>query len=468
MKSLSVRLKITLWFSAILVIVVLITVAAILTVSGSVMQKTIRDGLIVTVENNIDEVEFFTDINEAENDNDADHYIAYGDGYLEVDDDYLDLVNGVSTALYLDSGAMLYGENPIARYTAEFTFSDSEIRRVSVDGVTYYVYDRGLSQEQLNGLWLRGIVSGQHGTEQLSSIVSISLCLLPLLLIISIAGGYFIADKSLKPIREIDNAASQISRGRDLKKRIELLPGNDELHKLADTFNDMFGRLDEAFESERRFTSDVSHELRTPMAVIMAQCEYALESAKTTGEYEAALLVIKRQGSKMTKMIDDMLRFVRLEQKSENYTKEPIDLSGLLTSICEDMALLREQNIALSFDIEDGIFVSGNRELFSRLITNLIGNAYRYGRENGFIEVKLYSSERKALLSVRDNGIGITEEQLGKIFDRFYRADNARSGNGTGLGLAITREIANFHGGTVKAESKLGEGSIFTFEIDKI
>lgn len=115
MKNLSIRTKISLWFTSVLVVIVALTYIVILSVSGSVIQKTIQDNLINTVSDNVDEVEFFSNIGDTEHDNDADVYIEYSDGYLEVDDDYLDLVNGISTALYVDNGVLLYGENPIAK-----------------------------------------------------------------------------------------------------------------------------------------------------------------------------------------------------------------------------------------------------------------------------------------------------------------------------------------------------------------
>ena len=467
MKNLSIRNKITLWFTTILILTVILTYFVVFYVSGSVMQKTIRDNLTDTIANNEDEVEFFDDIDSVEHDNDADHYIGYNGGYLEIDDDYLDLVNGISTSLYLDDGTLLYGENPIARNTAEYDFIDGQIQKTSVNGVTHYIYDKKLTHDGLDGLWLRGVVSEEQGSAQLSSIVKFSFYVFPLLVALAVFGGYFIAGRALKPIRDIENAAVQIERGQDLKKRIELNPGTDELHRLASAFNEMFERLDESFESERQFTSDVSHELRTPMSVIMAQCEYTLEKSRTQKEYEAALNMILRQGGKMSRLIEDMLCFARIERKSDNFIKERIDFSKLTRSVCEDMALLRERGIILSADIADSVFVTGNQELLSRLMINLIGNAYRYGHENGNIIVTLTDTEGNAVLSVRDDGIGIAPEHKDKIFNRFYQVEASRSGAGAGLGLSMVLEIAHFHGGEINVESEPGKGSVFTLTLKK-
>lgn len=467
MKHLSIRLKITLWFAAILTFMVVLTFAVIFSVGGSVMQKVIQDNLINIIENNVDEVEFFPSMNKVENDNDADHYIEYHGGYLEVDDDYLDLVNGVSTSLYLENGMLIYGHNPIAKDTAGHAFSDGQMQMVPVNGVTYYLYDKMLTQEGLDGLWLRGVVSEEQGTAQLSSIVRLSLYGLPLLLTFAVLGGYLIAGQTLKPIRDIEEAAVHIGRGQDLKKRIELSPGTDELHQLANTFNEMFTRLDASFESERQFTSDVSHELRTPVSVILAQCEYSLEQVRTPKEYEAALQLIQRQSGKMSRLIEDMLHFVRLEQKSDHFHMEELDFSALVSSVCNDMALLKEHGIQLTSEIEERTKVVGSREQLSRLLSNLVSNAYRYGRENGTIRVTLKSEGSNAVLSVSDNGIGIAPEQQEKIFHRFYQVDASRTGTGTGLGLSMVQEIARLHGGAVSVESTLGRGSCFTFKMKK-
>ena len=465
MKNLSIRLKITLWFAVALFVIVAITYVVILTVSNQVIQKTIRDTLLHTVEDNVDEVEFYTDISQVDIANSVDHFIMYNSGYLEVDDDFLDEVNDVYTALYLSDGTLMYGENPLAVALADLEFSDSEIRERTVNGELYYIFDRHLTQKGLEDLWLRGVVSEHQGEVQMHEISTLSLIILPIILIAAVLGGYFIAKRMLMPIKQITNAAENISRGGDLKKRIELDRGKDELHRLADSFNNMIARLDESFEAERQFTSDVSHELRTPMSVIMAQCEYTLDEERTPQEYERALRLIRRQGRKMTKLINDMLDFVRLERRGTNYQIEKLNLSALVNSVCEDMSLIRERGISLEHEVEDEIWVDGNPALLSRLLSNLISNAYRYGKDDGHIKVRLKKSQDEVTLSVSDDGIGISREDKEKIFRRFYQADSSRTGSGTGLGLSMVKEIASFHGGSMSVESEPGKGSEFTFHL---
>ena len=461
MKKLSIRVKITLWFSAVLIVVVALTFFIILSVSNQILQKTIRDNLIQTVENNVDEIEYYTSIDFADMAEDPDFYLRYGDGYIQIDDDFLDKVNQIYTSLYRSDGTLVYGENPVSRETVDLPFTDAQIQEITVDGTLYYVFDRRLEPEGLEDLWLRGIVSETQGAEELSSISRTSLFLLPSLLALAIIGGYLIAGRTLRPMKEIADTASKIRQGDDLKKRIQLSEGSDELHQLAEQFNEMFTRLDESFQTQQQFRSDASHELRTPISVINAQCDLTLETERKSDEYREALQVIRRQGRKMTRLINSMLEFTRLELQPERYAKEDLNLTELVEDICNDLALIREKDITLTCEAEKNIHFSGNRELLTRLLSNLIGNAFRYGTPGGHTTVRLRTDEDGLLLSVQDDGIGISPADLPHIFQRFYQADASRTGEGNGLGLAMVKDIAEFHGGTVYAESEPGRGSLF-------
>lgn len=463
MKNLSIRLKITLWFTIILVFTVFCTYVIVFSVNRQMIQKTVRDELIRTVEDNVDEVEYYKSIGNIAP-HEVDYYMAFRDGYLEIDDDFLGRVNEVYTSLYNENTVLLYGENPISRQTADIEFADSRIQKLTVHSTLYYVYDRELTSQGLEGLWLRGIVSEDQGMAEMSAITRLLLLFLPAYVIVSVIGGYLFAKRILRPIQKISDSARQIGISGDLKKRIEIGEGKDELHQLAGSFNDMFERLEEAFDAERQFTSNVSHELRTPVSVIKAQCEIALEETRSVEEYEQALQTIRRQSRKMSKLINDMLDFSRLERKAESYVCELVDMSELVRSICFDMALIRDKNIILEYETEDDVAIRGNRQLLSRLLVNLISNAYRYGKENGRIFVSLKQEREKVRLTVSDDGIGIAPEEQPKIFRRFYQADNSHTGAGTGLGLSMVHEIVQFHGGTIYVDSEPGKGSRFTVD----
>jgi signal transduction histidine kinase len=466
-KHLSIRWKITLWFSIALIVVVSMTYGIVLAVSEQVIQKTIRDNLIETVEHNYDEIEFYTDIDDVDLKNDVDHFVRYGDGYLEVDDDFLDQVNEVYTALYQEDGTLIYGENPVARDTAERDFQNAVVQKQRINGTLYYIFDRELSDQEIPGLWLRGVVAETQGAAQLQNISKLSLIVLPLVVLLAVVGGFVIASRALRPIRQIEQAANRISHGGDLKQRIDIGKGGDELHRLANRFNEMFERLDASFEAERQFTSDASHELRTPMSVILAQCEYSLEEDCTKEEYREAMRVIHRQSKRMSRLINDMLTFTRLENRANRYPMAMLDFGALVLDTCEDLALIEEHGIKLDCQAQTGVLLCGNRQLLIRMLTNLVSNAYRYGKDHGHIWVSLKEHPDALVLAVRDDGIGILSEDLPQIFRRFYQADSSRSSGGTGLGLSMVQGIVELHGGRISVESVYQKGSTFTVTLPK-
>ena len=467
MKKFSIRWKMVIGFSIAIIFMTVLTMVSELMINEIVIQKGIQDTLIEMVENNIDEVEFYEKENYLEIDDDQDLYIPYHSGYLEIDDDYLEIVNGIYTALYKENGELFYGENPITEATKELSFLVGEIQKVKDGKVTYYVYDQRLEGENLENMWLRGIVSERQGTKQFSFAVKISLILLPTFAMLAVIGTYFLTDYCLQPIKKIQDTVDSIREGEDLTRRIHIGEGNDELYKLANTFDAMFDRIEDVFHSQQKFISDASHELRTPVTVILSQCEYALEEPQTQEEYIEALELIQRQGKKMSVMVNELLTITRLEQNKERYKKEKIDFSSLVRSICQDMALIKDKEISLKSNIEEGIFVDGNEELLIKLLSNLIVNGYRYGKQKGHIYVELKEENKEIKLSVLDDGIGIAESDLEQIWNRFYQADTSRAGQGTGLGLSIVKEIAGFHKGKMIVESKLGEGSKFILHIPK-
>ena len=451
-----------------LIFLVTLSYVLVISVSNSVLLKNLRNDLIMTVEDNVDEVEYYDSLQGVIDDNDNDYYFAYEDGYVEIDDDFIGVMNGIYSVIYDESGVQIYGTDPTNKKTDGEAFSDKGLKTVYVGGKRYYIYDRRLANRGVENMWIRGIVSHEKADEPISDVARRSMIALIVLVILGIGGGYIIAMKSLKPIKDIEEVARDISQSGDLKKRIKLGKGNDELHSLANTFDTMFDRLEDSFESEKQFTNDVSHELRTPMAVIMAQCDYALGEEMTQEEYKESIELIRRQGSKMTKMITEMLEFSRIERRSEKYNVEELDFSELVENLCDDLALLKTKNITLECEVEPGIRVKGNRMLLTRLVSNLVSNAYRYGVENGKITVTLLSNSKNAMLSVKDDGIGIAKDEQEKIFRRFYQSDHSHNGGGTGLGLSMVKEIVSFHGGSVCVKSEPGQGSEFFVRIPTV
>ena len=462
MKRGSLITKITLWFSVAIIVISVSAVFITLAVSSAVIRRGIRENLIETVHNNFDEIEFYTEYDRLEFDDPYDLSIDYKNGFIEIDDDFIRSVNGIDTSLFDDKG-LVYGDG--THFSSEYTpqFQDKTVSMVKEKGKTYYVYDTKLNFPALkNGnLWLRGVVSADYSISQVNTITKAMLILLPFLMILAIGGGYIISKRAVSPMLDIKKAAEEIENGNDLSKRIELEGGSSEVRSMADSFNAMFERLEDSFNKEQQLTSDISHELRTPVSVIGAQCRFSLENEDSKEEYVEALELIERQTKKMSRVINDMLAFSRIERGAGEIQKERLNLSECVSSVCEDMALIEEKGITLETDIQESICINGNFELLTRLVVNLISNAYRYGRENGKTIVTLKRDNKKAVLSVKDNGIGISNEDIDKIWNRFFRSDASRSSTGTGLGLSFVKEIAEIHDAKIDVKSEKNNGSEF-------
>ena len=496
-KRKSIRFQIILSFSLAMILTTVLTFLLVLYVSRSVLEGTIRNYLVSAVDINAGEIQYADKLPENVTGN---IFIEYQQGYLLIDQDFLDEIHQVESGLYTSDGIFLYGKNLEAGEEWDGSFTTSHIYKMKKNETCYYIYDRKILVDGIDGLWIRGMVPLTTEIQQMSDITRVVVLFLPAVVATTILAGYLLSSRLILPIKKMELDASEISKGSDLEKRIDIGEGEDELHDLAEDFNAMIGRLNLAFESERRFTSDASHELRTPMAVIMAQTELVLEEERSVEEYQEALQVIRRQGSRMSGLIDSMLDYTRLEQRAEEYAKEMLDLSELVQSICQDMQLIRNKKISLDYNIQPHIKVEGNSLLLSRLIQNLIDNAYKYGKENGYIDVTLvcrvlneYEKEillqneisnemlneiskenlryradgrKYSILCVKDNGIGIANAEQQKIFDRFYRVDTSRTHKrslsyGYGLGLSMVKKIAEMHHAVVAVKSEEGKGSAF-------
>ncbi len=289
---------------------------------------------------------------------------------------------------------------------------------------------------------------------------------LPLLTLLAALGGWFMAGRALSPIRKITASAREITGGEDLSRRVDIGPGKDEVHELADTFNGMLDRLETSFKAERQFTSDASHELRTPTAVILAECDLAEKTAASPEDFCQSLEVIQRQGKKMSDLIGTLLAYTRREQGQERADLENADISAITEAVCQEQSRVNDgRDIVLIPDIRQGVTAMADINLIASLIQNLVSNAYKYGRSGGHIWVTLSQEEDRLRLSVRDDGAGIPKDCQELVFDRFYQVDAARTNadGSLGLGLAMARQIARLHGGAITLQSEPGQGSEFIF-----
>lgn len=245
-------------------------------------------------------------------------------------------------------------------------------------------------------------------------------------------------------------------RGRDEQLPVLLLTARDAVSD----------RVERSFKAETQFTSDASHELRTPVTVILAECDTLERTQPTAEDYQEGVGVIRRQAQQMSRLIGQLLHITRLEQGTQKTYMERADLSALAEAVCEQQRLIAPAGTELTLDAPEPVEVQADVLLMTRVLNNLIANAFRYGKDGGHVSVTVRRENGWAVLAVRDDGIGIAPEQQERIWQRFYQVDPARSGGeGTGLGLYMVRQIARLHGGTAEVDSAPGQGSTFTVRI---
>lgn len=313
--------------------------------------------------------------------------------------------------------------------------------------------------------------------DTMRALLKAMLVLAPGMLLLASGGGFFLANRALKPIDRITRAAQQIS-AENFNRRLDLRGPDDEVGRLARTFDAMIVRLQAAFEQQRRFVADASHELRSPLTAIIGQIDVAAERPREAESYRTTLLSVREQAQRLARLTNDLLFLARSETQPHTAPGEPIDLSQLLPAIiaqAEPLAQARAQTVI--FEPRQPLVIHGNEDDLIRLFLNLLDNAIRYTPQGGTISIEAEPSDERALalasphgptrsirVKVRDSGPGIALEHLPHLFERFFRVDRGRSRaqGGTGLGLAIAQTIAQAHGGQLMVESTPGQGSTFT------
>ena len=290
---------------------------------------------------------------------------------------------------------------------------------------------------------------------------------LALLFVGSLGVGWFVAGRVLAPIDRITQVAEDI-QATDLQRRIGLDGPDDELKHLADTFDDMIGRLDVAFESQRQFIHEASHELRNPLAVIRTNLDVTLSDHDvTTDELRETADVVGRAAERMSTLVDDLLLYARHERPELG--NAPVDVTQLVELTDNDFAAVAEaRSMNLVADVEPDVWVRGDHVALQRAVANLVANAVRLAPEGSTVTVAARTEgagpDRRALISVADQGPGIPEKDRRLVFQRFWRgSNNGHASNGrSGLGLTIVRQIVEAHGGRIDLDSQLGVGSTFT------
>ncbi len=440
MKRLSIKARITLWYTAFLVLVVGALFGYLVTAGTEQSRVTAQQTLRRVVDAATAELE-------------------YDDGELEFDQDELEAEGtGVFLSVLDSGGNRLLGSFP--RALTPPAVSDANMRQLAADGRTYCVYDRVVALPGYGDAVVRGCISLTDAGQSTSALGKLLLYALVPLIAVAAVGGYLLTRRALSPVRRIIETAERIGESGDLSARIGLAGDHDEIHALAETFDALFVQLEDAFSKEKRFAADASHELRTPVAVILTQSEYALSHPQ---EQAQSLAVIREEADKMSALLSQLLALSRGDGVGGVMKREPIDAGELLDVCAEQLSDAAEQRgICIHRDIEPDAILSADQTALMRLYINLIENAVRYGRDNGNVYLTLCNGANGVSIRVRDDGVGIAPEEQQRVFDRFYQVDPARSGAGAGLGLSMARHIVRAHGGTLTLRSELGKGSEFS------
>jgi heavy metal sensor kinase len=286
---------------------------------------------------------------------------------------------------------------------------------------------------------------------------------LPLVVVLAGVGGYVLARRALTPIDHLASEARRITAER-LHERLSVPNQHDEIGRLAAVINDTFARLESSFEQLRRFTADASHELRTPLSVIRGIGEVGLGETRTPAEYKEAMGSMLEEVDRLTTLVDTLLRLSYGDAGTVRLSREAIDLGQLTRDVVSSLGILAEErNQRLAVDVADGLSVTADRLVLREAITNVVDNAIKYSPQASTIDIRAHADTSQAVLTVADQGPGIAPDHRERIFDRFFRLDEARSrdSGGTGLGLSIAKWAVEVNGGRISVETGANGGSVF-------
>jgi heavy metal sensor kinase len=268
----------------------------------------------------------------------------------------------------------------------------------------------------------------------------------------------------LAPVDAITRTARNINAA-NLNSRLEKLDTGDELQRLSDTLNEMLSRIESAFQRVSQFTADASHELRTPISLMRTEAEIALRKSRDESEYQEALRHILSEAERTSTLIEKLLSLARADAGRETLDIRPLNLRETVQKVTNEwQQVINDHRLNIIQNLADqDLYIAGDRTALVRLASILLDNAVKYTPAGGNIEIGLHPFNGNAVFTVKDTGIGISDNDQPRVFERFYRADKARSRElgGAGLGLAIAHLIVEQHGGSIRVKSSLGNGSQF-------
>lgn len=449
MKRLSLKIKLTMIFTLLMTGVICGVLALLFSLSSQELLSGVQSRLEQEVAGARDD-------------------IVFQNGKLKFDSDLLDLDHGVYLSVYSSDGTLLYGKIPY-NFDNSFPFVDGEIRRIQGKDSEFFLMDMVFEITGYGVVDVRGITSITEAESSFSMTLRLAVILLPLLVAVTAILGYFMAGKTLKPVKKMTDTVRSIQKDGNLSRRIHLGEGKDEIYHLAATFDQLLEKIEESMKREQQFTSDVAHELRTPLSAMMLQCEDLLMEPSLGGNVREGLEVLYGKIRYLNQIISQLLMLSRADQGRAKIIREQVDFSELTQMVVEEAAeRAQEKNISIQADISEGLILMGDETLLIRFWMNLLNNAIAYGKYGGKIQVNLKSWGEEIAGEIRDDGIGISQEALPHIWERFYQEDASRTeSSSSGLGLPMVQWIVREHGGAIHVSSKKNEGTCFYFSFPK-
>ncbi|MGQ0555416.1 MAG: sensor histidine kinase [Nitrospiraceae bacterium] len=454
------RVRLTLWYGTALALVLIIFSVALYAMTARSLRDTVDESLedtAMTAVRSLEERGFLPLINEEE-------LLSQFPELTRIDKFFQ--IFSPSGTISIRSPNIKQHEVPLSRTALDAAFAGQRIfesakypkepplRLISVPimyrGNLLYIVQVGTSMEPVG--------------ETLQRFLVLLVVAIPIALAVSLAGGWFLAGRALRPVDKITLAAQRIAAG-DLSQRLSIPAAHDEIGRLAATFNNMIGRLDTSFRQIRQFTSDASHELRTPLTVMKGETDLVLRRPRSLDDYKSVLESNLEEIDRMTRIVDELLFLSRADMGEVRVESLPVAMESLVEDIHRQAKLLaQDRNIEVLLGTVMPVVVQGDDLRLRELLLNLVENAMKYSHPGGKVEILLLNDGREARLSVTDQGIGIAPADHKKIFQRFFRTDVARghTKKGTGLGLAICAWIVELHKGRIEVKSDLGQGSAFT------
>ena len=287
------------------------------------------------------------------------------------------------------------------------------------------------------------------------------------LIVLATAGGWFMARRAVSGVEAVTRTAQKISGG-TLEERVPVKARGDEIDTLALTFNQMLDRIQALLKEIKEMSDNIAHDLRSPIARIRGAAEIALTGGKNLSEYEDMAASTIEECDRLLDMINTMLLISKTESGADRLSGKDVDLTGMVRQACELFdPTAEDKQITLRCNVPPGIHLVGDTPMIQRMLSNLLDNAIKYTQPGGLVNISVHENASQVFIAVEDTGIGISPEDLSRVFERFYRCDQSRSQAGIGLGLSLARAIARAHGGDITVASAPNRGSTFTATLSK-